>query len=451
MPFFIHRLCRAGSPLISVFREHSLSYWITAVVILFLTIWMAPFIDLYVNLEPVRNWLFQNLAQSVTNPAAGQHVKLVIIRDDEFWDGELHHRIPLDRTYLARLVRALDVADASVIAIDLDVRLPHPTGVVKPGDYSAVDSFSQYRDETAELIHAIDEVAGRRNIVLSKTIDGPIDGPFQLLNDIYQPYGICIKLTGDGRWDNPGTPEFPIGPEAQQNIACGYVALMVDKRRVPPPVKIAGQVGVLDSFALAIVRARYPTPELGDRWYYATYVSPTQIKDEHTTVSAHELLANPKAASRILRGFPVIIGGGWNQRAAGSGFVVDLHDTPIGKTNGALIHANLAEAVLGNRIFPAFPNTFLKGLEFLVGVVAALAFAAFRSLWQKVSAIIISMLTLCLLQWLTLQLFGAFLDAFYLLFALGLHAIVDRLVGEQTQSGQLRRLGTTAGGTASGN
>src|SRR5208282_970912 len=193
-----------------------------------------------------------------TNPTSARNVKVVIIRDDEYWDGDLHHRVPTDRAYLARLLRALDTADASVIALDFDERLPHTGAPGTLGDYGEIDSYKPYRDETDELVRAIGEIAERRKIVLSKTIDGPTDGPFRLGGDIFQPYGICTKLIGDGQWLNPGTPQFKLSPVAQKNISCGYIRLMDDRRRVPPPAKITGQSGVLDAFPLAIVRARAP-------------------------------------------------------------------------------------------------------------------------------------------------------------------------------------------------
>ena len=57
---------------------------------------------------------------------------LVLIGDDEFWLGELSGRRPVKRSYLAIIVRALDSesVNASVIALDFDLRLPKPNATV---------------------------------------------------------------------------------------------------------------------------------------------------------------------------------------------------------------------------------------------------------------------------------------------------------------------------------
>ncbi len=414
------------------FPRRSAGYWFTASVVFVASTWTSPFVDARLNLTRERNWLFEHLSQSVTNPAAPRNVKLVLIGDDEFWEGPLHHRVPTDRAYLARMIRALDAADASVIALDFDVRLPRRSASVRPGDYAAVDAYAPYRAETDELVRAIDDVAQRRKIVLSKTIAGPIDGPFTLVDDAYQPYGLCIGLTGDGQWSNPGTSAFLLTPDAQRNISCGYIALMTDKRRVPPPASIKGQKGQLDSFSLAIVRARDPSaaPSFGARRFYASYIPRTLVKSPRTVVSAHDLLLDPEKAKPVLQGWPVIVGADWSQRAEGNGDKVDLHDTPIGKVNGALVHENLAEAVLSNRIFPAIDGKLLTAVDLLVAAAAAVWFAAFSSLWKRLMAVAAVICGLFLAQWLSLQLFGTFMDAFIPVFGLGIHAIADRLVGE---------------------
>jgi CHASE2 domain-containing sensor protein len=413
-----------------------LRYWVTALAILFAVSWGTPYVEASLNLAPVRSWLFQHLAGSVTNPARFRDVRLVLIRDDEYWGGAPHHRVPIDRAYLAALVNALDTADAAVIALDFDVPLPEPLagGPLQPGDYQAVDSYAPYRAEADVLARAIANVATRRKIVLAKSIKGPIDGPFELQDDIYQAYGLCNRLVADGTWDNPGTPAFPLTPQARANISCGYIALMVDKRRVPPPRPIVGQAGWLDSFPLAIIRARRtpgePGPSFHHQDYYASYVPPERANQPYYVVSAHDLLSDPAAQRATLQGRPVIVGGAWHLRAAGSGRLVDVHDTPVGQVSGALLHQNMAEAVESDRIYPALPEAWVTVLELLFGLAAAIIFAALATLWRKVGAIVAAMLLLFVVQWVTLQLLGTFFDAFVIVLGLGLHAIIDRLIGE---------------------
>ena len=406
------------------FLRHDIGYWLTAAVILGVATWLGPSIEGLFNFNDVRNWLFQHLAQSVTNPAAARSVKLAFISDDEFWLGDLHHRSPTNRAYLARIVRALDESGASIIALDFDLRVPDPDATVTPGDYSDIDPYKPYRDETDQLVRVIDDVAKRRKLVLVKTF-GYGDNGYRFEGDAYQAYGICNKLNRDGSWQNPGTKEFPLTPAAQKNIFCGYIALMPDKRLVPPSIKISGEAGKLDSFPFAIARAHDPRhpPSLANRDYYSTYITDKVADNPNVTLSTADVIHDPKAAGAVLRGNPVIIGAGWHLHSYGRGLMVDIHDTPIGAINGSLIHENMAEALMNHRIYPALPAPYLEALELAAGMIAALVFAGIVALWARIMAVFAAILVLFGVQWLTLQLFGTFLDAFVPVFALGLHAI----------------------------
>jgi CHASE2 domain-containing sensor protein len=426
----VARLRHLGSAIAARLLKPGLRYWATALAVFCIALWATPFIDSRLDVSKERSWLFQHLAQAATNPSQPRNVKLLLIDDDEFWDGDLHHRTPIDRGYVARLVNALDGVEASVIALDFDVRLANANTAVAPGDYGAVDSYKPYRDETDVLIAAIDKVAQGRKIVLSKTIAGPIGGPFTLAPDIYQPYGICTRLRADGTWENPGTPRFPVTPAAQKNISCGYIALMPDKREFPKPAQIEDQVGKLDSVPLAIVRARNATaPDFAGGRYYASYISDDLLNNPRITVWARDLFADPQKARSVLQGWPVIVGEAWHQRAKGSGLLVDLHDSPIGPVVGALVHENMAEAVMSHRVLRGLGGNWLLCLEILVGAVCAVIFAAFAALWQRIIVVAAAMALLFGAQWIVLQLGGPFFDAFVPVLGLGLHAIIDRLIG----------------------
>ncbi|HUO92545.1 MAG TPA: CHASE2 domain-containing protein [Rhizomicrobium sp.] len=424
------------------FLRHDVGYWITAAVILAVSTWLGPSIEGIFNFNGVRNWLFQHLAQSVTNPDVARSVKLVFINDDEFWFGSLHHRTPTDRVYLSKVVSALDQAGARIIALDFDLRVPDPDANVTPGDYQDIDPYKPYRDETDQLVRVIDNVAKRRKIVLVKTFGYGDDGGYRFEGDAFQAYGICNGLNRDGSWKNPGTKEFPLTPQAQKNIFCGYIALMSDKRLVPPPIKISGEKGKLDSFPFAIVRANDPAhpPSLQNRDYYSTYITDKVADNPNVTLSAGDLIRDPRTASKVVKGAPVIIGAGWHLHSYGRGLLVDIHDTPIGAINGSLIHENMAEALMSNRIYPALPAPYLGGLEIAAGMLAALVFAGIVALWARILAVIVAILVLFGVQWLTLQLFGTFLDAFVPVFALGLHAIA----GVVSEAGGGEGKGSTA-------
>jgi hypothetical protein len=407
-----------------------LAYWATAFAILLVTLWAEPFIDSHLNLKAERNWLFQRLARTPTNPTTAGQARLVILGDEEFWKGDLHHRLPTDRTYIARLVRALDTAGASVIGLDFDLGAPLPAPPSRPGDYRAADSWDGYDRETQDLVMAIDEVAEERKIVLAKTMDGPDNGPFRLLNDVYNPYGICVRLTADGVWENTGTPQFPLKPAARHNISCGYINLMDDPRRIPPAARIVGLQPRLDSLPMAMARARSPSavPPRDGPPRYGQYVEGDLIADHAVTISASELLKDPVKARDVLQGWPVIVGGAWHQYAYGLGPIIDTHPTPLGAAPGVLLHENLLEAVLARRTYPGLDENSMKVLEAAVGIVAAVFFAAFAGFVRKLLAVTAVVTGLFVLQWAILRLFGFFFEALIPVLALGVHTLIDRLI-----------------------
>ena len=412
--------------------RRSKRYWTTALVILIFATWARPFFDSRLELLDVKSWMFQHLSAAAVNPARPHEVKLVLIKDDEYWDGPLHHRVPTDRRYLAKLLMALDRAEVASIGLDFDLRMPDPHASGLPGHYDDVDEFEPYRLETDDLVRAIDAIARKRNIVLSKSILGPDDGPFTLRPDVYQAYGLYTKLRADGMWENPGTKEFALAPEAQGRISCGYIALMADKRLVPPPDQIKDEKFRLYAFPVAIAATRIGdiATDLASGPHYASFIPKDLLNDPSVVVSAHDLLNNFAKVQPILQGYPVIIGAAWNQRAKGSGELVDIHDTPVGKMFGAILHANLVEALLTNRVYRGFSEHTILALEIAIGLAAGIFFAAFEPWWQRGLALMFAVALLVLLQWLVLQLFGFFLDAFIPIFGLGLHAMADRLVGD---------------------
>src|SRR5579871_1735975 len=119
-------LVGAARRLVARLPKRRVGYWLSAALVFALTIWATPVIDQRLDLEAERNWVFQHLTHSATNPTQPGNVRLVIIRDDAFWKAPLNHRTPTNRHYLAGLMRALKTAGASVIALDFDLRSPLP-------------------------------------------------------------------------------------------------------------------------------------------------------------------------------------------------------------------------------------------------------------------------------------------------------------------------------------
>src|ERR1041384_7495045 len=78
---------------------------------------------------------------------------VVLVDDDEYWRGEPARRAPIKRTYLAKLLRAIDAAEPAVIAVDFDLSSPTPDG--------SVVEHPDYVEETATLLRTIRELADR--------------------------------------------------------------------------------------------------------------------------------------------------------------------------------------------------------------------------------------------------------------------------------------------------
>jgi CHASE2 domain-containing sensor protein len=404
------------------------AYWVTAAAVLILTLWTEPFIDAHLNFKAERDKLFQLLSDSATNRAVAGQARLVILDDAAFWKGDLHHRLPTDRAYIAKLVEKLGEAGASVIALDLDLGAPAADSPARPDDFSHEDRY--YGPETDEMMRAIAKAAEQRKIVLGNTLDGPDNGPFKLLNQVYNPYGVCTRLRADGVWENPGSSRLPLTPEAQGNISCGYINLMDDPRRIPPPARLTGQPWRPDSFPMAIARAQRPSaaPDRNAPPLYGRYVEGDVINDASITIAAEAVIKDPAAARRVLDRQPVIVGGAWHQYGVGLGPSIDTHPTPIGDVPGVLLHANLVEAALAHRTLRGLSEGALKTLEILVSIAAAIFFAAFANFRAKLVACLGVIAGLFLVEWLVLGLFGFFFEAFVPVLALASHTLMDRLI-----------------------
>jgi len=414
------------------FLRRSLGYWITAICVLAATSWAMPFIDQRLGLVRERSWLFQQLSKSGDNPARPGNARVVLVGDDEFYDGDMHHRVPTDRAFLARLIHQLDETDPKVIALDFDMVVAHPMRPPTANELGKFGETDPYGAETDLLIQAIEDVALRRKVVLAKTITGPISGPYKFLTDIYQYYGLCSAILPNGEWDNPGIPGHPLSDVVKHHISCGYISLMDDIRRFPVPQTIVGQQGRLDSFAIAVVRANNPTliPTFDNRPYFGTFIESNLVNNRQITVSARSVMSNPSAVRDILQGEPVFVGAGWHSRYAESGAFVDTHVTPIGQVSGVFIHENLAEAAMSNRIYAGLGPHMLFALEIVAGLVLIFIVASFNLILTRIAALALLAIFFFLAQWFLLRLFGFFFDSAVPLLAVGVHSVLDGVIKE---------------------
>jgi CHASE2 domain-containing sensor protein len=417
-------------------RAKGWRYWTIVAIVLVVSFFANPSLDRYLNLVTFRYRLFQWLAERQANPPVASHVKLVLIRDDDYWHGATPGRRPLNRAYLAKIVEALDKDEAAVIALDFDMKLPDPSvHIVAQSLVGETDKL------IAAIIHAAEN---KRHVVLSKDIRGAGE-PYLLSPDIYQLYGMCMRLHDDGSFDHTGTPSFPISDAAKAYIDCGYIAVPRDMRLLPPRLKVEGG-GTLESFALRLARATEAdvSETLADKPTYASYIRLDSFDVAHGAYghydengefvrskrifSAHELLASDSLALSNLSHKTVIVGGSWSTLQYGRGETIDVHETPVGDIVGAVIHANFAEGILGTHKYSQLPGWIPSVVEILFGVFASLIFALLSEVWLMALALVGLSVFLVFLQWLMLSVFGLFFEAFLPLFGLWLHAVGERLI-----------------------
>ena len=210
-------------------RKHK-SYWIRVAALATLGIIAGRYLDEHRILLHTRyviyNWQTEKLYKS--KPSSLNTV-FVAIDDDAFWKDELARRIPLKRDYLAKLVAAVSDANARVIALDFDLRLPMSDGERV--------SYSDYTKETNTLLQVLKAVAEKHPIVLAESIDRSQSGPMQLQGDTFDGFSF---------------------EDAQRNVHRGYVQFLDDLRVIPLCADLESGTH-LDSFSLAILHAAYPT------------------------------------------------------------------------------------------------------------------------------------------------------------------------------------------------
>jgi CHASE2 domain-containing sensor protein len=405
--------------LISRLNEKPFRYWVTASIVFILTITGSSKVYEYLHLTNARSYYFQQLLEwgpRVPNP---KFVTLVLVEDQEYWQGYPAGRRPIKRDYLASIVDTLVTANANVIALDFDTRLPDPNSTKIPTDY---------KRETDILIQAIENAARKgKKVVLPTSIWRDAEGRFHHDSDIYQSYGYC----------KTGSQTDLIGQVANQvetpkkNISCGYIELP-DNPLIVPLRQMLGDGSYLDSFALAVARAVRPDlisdflERIGPGAHYSNYIA--EEKFAKSKFSARRVL-EPGADNDALQASAVIVGGHWRSLALGRGLYIDSHPTPIGSIVGAELHANYVEDLLDTRSYGTFPFWFLRATEIIFSLIAAIAFAVILSFWGKVVGILALFVLLLFVQWVVLHGFGVFFDAFVPLLGLALHTLYERLFG----------------------
>jgi hypothetical protein len=394
-------------------------YWLFAAFLLSVSVYLSPLADSRFNLIGLRYTLFQWIGEKLSpRPPTPRFVKLVLINEDEYRLAQANKSGPINRKYLADLVRALDAANVALIALDFQMHLRDPDA---KGTYDEIPEL--YRKDTDALVAAIAEAAKRRSIVLSKEFRRQEDA---FRADYYAPYGICTRLNSNGKWESPGSSRLQLTPVQRSNLSCGYIALTVQKWQIPSPAEI-DNAGLADSFSLAIVRAwNVDAAKLvGQQALYTDYISPRTISRSAMVASARSVRLHDPVTFRELRFKPVIVGGAWLDE---NGDHVDMHSTPVGEVNGAIIHANFAEAVLDGRLYPGIAYPWMLALEILAGIVVAIVFALNSGLSFKFALFFAMGAGLLLMQLVMFLVWGTFFDALVPLVGMLVHQVIERFV-----------------------
>ncbi len=320
---------------------------------------------------------------------------LVLIEDPEYWKGELGRRIPIKRTYLAKLLRKLEQAQPALIGIDFSLRSPVIDGSLR--------EHPDYASETKGLADAIREVSRRRPIILPATFQQTARGPV-LDSAIYS-----------GTDFRPG------------DVRLGHIHPSLDMRRVPVAQRMADG-SRLYSFAAAMANVLDPAAvkpyEDDSDLPFGTFMSeakfPVLSADFVLHASAEQLLAK-------LRWKAVILGAGWNERAFGLPPPIDEHLTPIGYIRGTFAQANWAEALLDSRVYRQVHRTLAISLEVVLSLAVAVIFGLRIGPLPKLGWTAACCLVAMLLGYFLLQNLGVYFDFYLPVLLLMGHAVLAKV------------------------
>lgn len=391
--------------LLRTIREHSVWYWLFALA----AIVGGMVIGHYFQEEHIwikgRYRAYRALDWTSPNPREPKHTVLVLIGDEEYWAGPPARRVPIHRGYLASVVKALDTCEPSVIALDFDLSSPMSDG--------SLVEHPEYAKETALLVTTVLEVSRHRPVVLPASITPTKPGkPFLIPSSVY---GVL--------------------PFTKGKLQRGYINLPFDVRQIPTPQPVVTG-GLLDSFAVSIVRARHENvlkdAERSDVLPFGTF-----IQKSFPTVYTKDVLEGNCGSipSKI-----AIVGAGWSRSTYGEGGLVDLHPTPLGMMAGALIHANYVEALIDTNTRKPLPDIAGQVIEFIVLVIFAFVLAIKTNHpYYKIPLVMLGCLLLVFISYVTWQNVGYYFDFFlpgvFLLF----HAFLDYFVELQREARAFRK------------
>ncbi|MBI3249927.1 MAG: CHASE2 domain-containing protein [Deltaproteobacteria bacterium] len=373
--------------------------------------------------------LYQAVHELNPRKASPQRTVFVLIGDEEYWGkggefawsgkGDLARRVPINRTYLAEILRALEKFDPAVIAFDFDLRSP-------AGPDGSLIENPQYQDETQDFLNAVKEVHKNRKVVLPATVNFTAQNKYKIDPSIF--VGAAFDTS---------------------KVLLGYINLPPDVRRVPLRLNVGPCAGNLyrpflfeekgecyvDSFSLAIARAdnkdRVRDLEHTEALPYGSYIR----AEDFCQVSANTLLRGALAVQKDetvslpcqIAHSVVIVGGQWSRWAYQRGERIDSYLTPVGKVGGVFIHANYIEALLDKRTFAPLAENFHGPIELVLACLVFLVFSLDIRLRVKVMIVTVFLSGMAISLYVFLFNIGMFFDFFTPIVLLLLHACFERI------------------------
>ena len=177
-------------------KTRGISFWIRLFAIVTVGVGIGYFLEEQQITANLRFYSYRMLQNIIPRKQRPNYTAIVLIGDEEYWkDPQLAHRSPINRSYLGRLLRALNEADPTVIGLDFDLRSPLPDEN-KPDD-------PEYQRETQEFVAAFREVANQRPVVLAKAIGTNSKGEYIYEPDVYDNFDL-----GNGAKSPPNPNSF---------------------------------------------------------------------------------------------------------------------------------------------------------------------------------------------------------------------------------------------------
>ena len=333
---------------------------------------------------------------------------LVLLNDDDYWGDSYQARTPLKRDVLADLVDKLDALGVNTVALDVDLRSPHPD--------DAGFEFGDYQAEDAKLLAAIGRMcAAGHHVVLASSIQYGDDGYAEM------PSVYTAKLK-----------ELPC-------VKRGYIQLPYDMRRIPGTLDLANG-DQLDSLSLAVTGIADPTAradssaDTGHGFRFSEYLGEAdfdkKMNGRQFVFSGNQIMKTDMSVLRDqLTDKLVFIGAKWHANAYAAGPLVDQHNSPGGIEPGVMLHANYVEAMLDRTgTFTPVSDSTAEIIE--IGLVVALALIGLLEIhtaW-KWAAFAIGLILSLLLTYTLLQNLGLFLDFLIPLLMIVFHTLGEELI-----------------------